>query len=157
MGKCGKKPCLCNTKTDEAEIEIPFLGGAVLGFNNNTSPSQVASFVALEDQIPICLAMSLYTGTPRNNIPPWVLINSSVTARTACWIHENTIIIACRGTSVGATGGGADVADDKVRLRNRAVEQCSSSGPARPSFFVALLLYCFANLRLLPFMETIAT
>lgn len=110
---CGKHPCLCKSTAEEKLIEIPFMGDA--SFTNQTTPEQVATFIDPDDRIPVLLAMSLYTGTPRNNLFPWELIPSSVTPRTACWIFENTIICATRGTSPSSPGGDKDINDDKVK------------------------------------------
>lgn len=109
---CNKSPCLCASTPQEQLIEIPFMGD--ISFTNNTTPEQVATFVLYEDRIPILLAMSLYTGTPRNNLPPWELIQSSVTPRVACWIFQNTIICATRGTQPTSYGGQKDLQDDTV-------------------------------------------
>jgi hypothetical protein len=110
---CGKHPCLCKSTSSEKLIEIPFMGDA--SFTNNTTPEQVATFIDSDDRIAVLLAMSLYTGTPRNNLPPWELITSSVTPRTACWMFENTIICATRGTQPTSPGGSQDISDDKVK------------------------------------------
>ena len=109
---CGKSPCLCNSTPEEQLIEIPFMGD--VSFTNNTTPEQVATFVLQEDRIPLLFAFSLYTGTPRNNLPPWELIQSSVTPRVACWMYKNTIICATRGTQPTSPGGTKDIDDDKV-------------------------------------------
>jgi hypothetical protein len=106
---CGKIPCYCNTE----KVEIPFMGDA--GVTNNTSEDQLASFLWEVDRVPILLALSLYTGTPRTNLAP-ELIPSSVTPRTACWIFENTVIVGTRGTSPTAAEGSKDIKDDKVCL-----------------------------------------
>ena len=75
------------------------------------SVEQLASFLWEVDRIPILLALSLYTGTPRTNLAP-ELIPSSVTPRTACWIFENTVIVGTRGTSPTAAEGSKDIKDD---------------------------------------------
>lgn len=106
---CGKYPCYCNTE----KVEIPFMGDE--GVTNNMSVEQLASFLWEVDRIPILLALSLYTGTPRTNLAP-ELIPSSVTPRTACWIFENTVIVGTRGTSPTAAEGSKDIKDDKVSL-----------------------------------------
>lgn len=86
---------------------------------NNTTPEQLASFIEESDKIPILFALSLYTGTPRNNIPPWELIHDSVTPRTACWMYKQTVIVGCRGTCATCSGGGQDLKDDKVRISEK--------------------------------------
>jgi len=85
---------------------------------NQTTPEQLATFIDPSDRIAVLLALSLYTGTPRNNLPPWELIQSSVTPRTACWMFENTIICATRGTQPTSTGGRSDILDDQVTHPN---------------------------------------
>ena len=109
---CGKEPCNCASE----KVYIPFMGGET-NITNTTSTDQLASFIKEEDRIPVLLALSLYSGTPRNNLAPQ-LIETSVTPRTACWIFENTIIVATRGTCIGCAKGSNDVQDDKVSLFN---------------------------------------
>ena len=94
------------------KVQIPFMGD--VSFTNQTPPEQLAAFILPQDRIPVLLAMSLYTGTPRNNIIPWQLITSSITPRTACWIFKNTIICATRGTQPISAGGQKDLSDDSV-------------------------------------------
>lgn len=128
MGKCGKSPCLCNSTPNEQKIEIPFMGDSHV--TNNTTPEQLATFLAEEDKIPVLLALSLYTGTPRNNIHPWELINSSITPRTACWIFNQTVIVGCRGTCVPCYGGDQDLGDDKVKsLTSKKLQNSKTSKP----------------------------
>lgn len=159
MGKCGKSPCLCGSTSDEQHIEIPFMGDASI--TNSTTPEQLATFIEERDKIPILLAMSLYTGTPRNNIPPWELIHSSVTPRTACWIFQNTVIVGCRGTCVQCPGGGRDLADDKVNQKTKKLKNFLNRARAALVvwffLFTFSLFFSFSDSRLLHSRETIVT
>ena len=132
MGKCGKSPCLCSSSLDEQEIQIPFMGD--VSVTNNTTTEQLATFLEEQDKIPILFALSLYTGTPRNNIPPWELIHDSVTPRTACWIYNQTVIVGCRGTCATCDGGSQDLKDDKVtkKPKKQKTKKLKNYAPAAP-------------------------
>jgi len=130
---CGKHPCLCKSTIEEKLIKIPFMGDASV--TNQTTPEQLATFIDPSDRIAVLLALSLYTGTPRNNLPPWELIQSSVTPRTACWMFENTIICATRGTQPTSTGGRSDILDDQVTHPNTPTPNTQHPNTPTPQIY----------------------
>ena len=100
----------------EDEVYIPFFGGG--SSEVITNPARVAAFIVEEDKIPLLLALSLYSGRPVAEIPPFKLVPQSVSPRYAAWYNEETgtCVVGTRGTSPTAAQGVKDISDDKVSL-----------------------------------------
>ena len=90
---------------------IPFSGEDV-GISN---PYQSAPWIRDEDKIPLILAVSIY-GTPVPVLDSYELVDNTYKTRFAAWIDKSTrlLIVACRGTLVGQSGGMKDLRDDTV-------------------------------------------
>lgn len=90
---------------------IPF-EGEYLGITN---PNQAAPWIKDEDRIPLILAVSIY-GNPVRVIESFEMVDNTYQTRYAAWIDKSTrlLIVACRGTSVGLSGGMKDLKDDTV-------------------------------------------
>lgn len=92
---------------------IPFGGGSA----TILPPSSLAPWILDEDRIPLSLAISLYSH-PLPTLETYQLVDNTYKTRYAAWIDQNTrlLIVGCRGTQIGKTGGTQDILDDKVRL-----------------------------------------
>lgn len=102
---------------------------------------QVAQFVRPEDHVPFELCTSLY-GQTKYFYDGYTLLDLG-NERVRCWYAANKFIIGCRGTTVGGTGGFADLKDDLVLsqggecglsivdVANRIVGKLKSGEPLR--------------------------
>lgn len=88
---------------------IPFGGGST----TRIEPSSLINWVEQQDQIPLTLALSIYT-TPYEELQGYKLIVKNT--RFCIWSNQSTLIVGCRGTSIGKSGGKQDIQDDKVSL-----------------------------------------
>lgn len=91
------------------DVIIPFGGGST----KRIELTQLINWVQQQDQIPITLALSIYT-EPYQELLGYKLILKQT--RFCIWINEFVIIVGCRGTSIGKAGGKQDLQDDKVSL-----------------------------------------
>ncbi len=95
------------------QVYIPFMGDADV--SNGTPPESLASWVDPYDRVPLLLALSLYSA-PLPSLYPFTLVPQSSRIRAAAWvdIDNGTLVIGCRGTSVGSKGGQEDLGDDAI-------------------------------------------
>lgn len=95
----------------EEDIKIPFLGDNDV--SNDTT--NVASWVASEDRVPLLLALSTY-GTPRQSLDGYTLVLDRPRADSWVNFETNTIIIGLKGTSEGTLLN--DLGDDIIIMSN---------------------------------------
>lgn len=91
------------------DVIIPFGGGTT----KRVELTQLINWVQQQDQIPLTLALSIYT-EPYPELMGYKLVLKQT--RFCIWIQDYSIIVGCRGTSIGKTGGDLDLQDDKVSL-----------------------------------------
>jgi len=100
---------------EECPPEIPFFGGGAVP--ENTTPFETAGWVAVDDKIPLLLALSLYT-QPHQEFFGWTLIKDELyrSPRYAAWFNQlnGQCIVGLRGTQATGKGGREDVKDDTV-------------------------------------------
>lgn len=89
------------------EYIIPFGGGST----TRIEPNNLINWVETQDQIPLTLALSIYT-SPYEELQGYKLILKNT--RFCVWSNKETLIVGCRGTSIGKPGGKQDINDDKV-------------------------------------------
>lgn len=91
------------------DIPIPFLGDNDI--SNTTEPGRIASWVSVEDRIPLLLAISLY-GQARPTMGNYKLVVNA--GRVASWVdfETNSVIIGLKGTSDSSLE--QDVIDDII-------------------------------------------
>jgi len=90
---------------------IPFSGTSV----GQKTLANVSPWINEKDRIPLLLCMSLYD-TPIETFQSYELVDNTYKARYAAWIDKQSriLIVGCRGTSIGTTGGIQDIKDDLV-------------------------------------------
>lgn len=84
---------------------------------------KIASFIDIEDHIPMTMCFSAYKDQPAEMIEGYTLTNiGSVYCRT--WFKGGSVIIAIRGTAVGQEGGVNNLIDDSIIAGLIGEHQC---------------------------------